>query len=246
MIRLDIPRVRQTPKACGPASLLQVMRFFGFQAELDSVIDNLDMSREEFDREGVSEGTLGRYAIKKGFDVRIISFDTKRFDCTWHLDDKEELVMKLSQQLKFLKDASVEDRIDGYSTHYRLITTEHLLELSREEGSGFEFSPISHTLIETNLKKGIPVIALVSTPLFFNNRRRYRGVKDDIKGNAFGHWIVISGSEGDKYWITDPDDDNDPSGVYTMDRDRLLNCIVQYGPVIMIVTPKEHKTIKNT
>ena len=76
LIKLDVPRIEQPSKACGATALLQVMKFFGFKKDIDLVLSELKMSADEFDKSGVSEGTMGVYALDNGFklspDTRLV------------------------------------------------------------------------------------------------------------------------------------------------------------------------------
>ena len=238
MINLDIPRVKQTSQACGPAALLQVLKFFGFIAELDVLIKNLDMSKEEFNISGVSEGTLALYALKNGFDVEIVCYDTKRCDSTWVFDDKQKLLELMKKSFEFMRKASKQDYEEGYVSYYNYISTKHLIEFLSYPESKFSWKPVSHELLREYLDEGTPVIALVNTQLYYDLPRRYKREVDPIRGKQNGHWLVVSGYSDNKYWMTDPDDDYVVSGKYEMDKDKLLNSIIQYGPVLIIVKPK--------
>lgn len=239
MIKLAVPHIKQTKKACGPAALLQVLQFYGYQKNLPGLISGLQISPEEFNCSGVAEGTLGLYALKQGFPTTIITYDTKRFDPTWNFQDKEELKKKLNAWLTFLKTASDEDKREGYSDYYKVVSTQHFLEFIEEKDAVISFQPISPGLIERFLLKNIPPIILVNTCLFYSSKRRYQKNKDDIRGKAYGHFVVISGFDEKHYWITDPSDDFKSAGVYQIEKNKLFNCFLQYGPVMLIVHPKK-------
>jgi len=237
MISLNIPRIKQTDKACGPTALLQVLKYYGFQKTLNELIPELKIPEEEVKTQGYAEGTIGLYALDQGFNVKMISYDTKRFDPTWNYN-REEIHTNLERQLEFLELATEDDFLNGYASEYKKITTLRLVDFMKHKNAEIEFKPISMKLIEDYLLKKIPVIAIVNTCLFYSSKRRYKGTKDEIKGKEYGHVIVISGFDDYNYEITDPDDDFEKLGKFKIEKNKLINCIVQYGPVLLIIYPK--------
>ena len=237
MINLNVPRIKQTKNACGPASLLQIMKFFGFNKTLQEILFELNVIPSEFNKYGVSEGEMGIYAINNGFNAHLISYDTNRFDPTWNFS--KNIKKKLKQRLNFLRNATDSDFKQNYSSYYKLISTKHILEFINKKNSKISFKPISHKLLHHYLELGIPPLVLVNSTLFYLRKRKYHKKKDDIRGRENGHWVVISGFDKENYIITDPSTKAKKNGIYSIEKDRLLNCIIQYGPVLLIVYPKK-------
>ncbi|MBD3209610.1 hypothetical protein GF367_04315, partial [Candidatus Woesearchaeota archaeon] len=127
MKRYAVERVPQRSKGCGPASLVQVLRYYGFAIDLDEAMCLLAVPEEEYSRQGVAEGSLGLAAARLGCRVSFFSFDTKRFDPTWSSLRKSEVVARLVRRLAFLESASALDEREGYSSYYKRVSTLRLI-----------------------------------------------------------------------------------------------------------------------
>lgn len=237
MKRFRLERVPQTPKACGPASLVQVLRYYGVDIDLPRMLSLLDIPEEEFSRQGVAEGSLGLAAARLGFRVTFLSFDTKRFDPTWSSLSKDEVLSLLRHRLSFLESASADDEKEGYASYYKLVTTRRLVELFEHPLVGFSFRPISESLLCSLLDKGVLPLVIVNSPLFFRTPRRYRGEFDEVRGREWGHVVTVAGYDEKRFWIVDPAQGS--RGKYWLRKDFLLNVLLQYGPNVVVVYPEK-------
>lgn len=233
-MKLDIPRILQGPSSCGHSSLLQVLKYYGKDLELKEVVSEISNCEVEDLKLGASECELGMFAMKKGFKSTIISLDVRRFDATWFDLSHEELKKKLELRSKFLQSVSPEDCKEGYGTTYLDNVTRYYPEYL-EKGGEIKFLPISKELIKKYVYNKIPVLALLSSQLYFKKPRKYKGEFDDIKGKPHGHWIVISGYDEKNFIITDPADDLEKDGNVVIDQNYLISAINTYGPVILVI-----------
>ncbi|MBT3984899.1 hypothetical protein HOD38_03165 [archaeon] len=233
-MKLDIPRILQGPSSCGHSSLLQVLAYYGTKLELKEVVNEISSCEVDDLKLGASECELGLFAMKRDFKSTVISLDVRRFDATWFDLSKEELKKKLELRSKFLHNLSPEDFKEGQGTQYLDNVTKYYSEYFEKDGK-VKFLPISKELIKKYIDKKIPVIALVSSQLYFKKARKYNGKFDDIKGKPTGHWIVVSGYTDKNFIITDPADDLEKDGNVEMEQNYLISSINTYGPVILII-----------
>ena len=236
MRRFRVERVIQSPKACGPASLVQVLRYYGHDIDLPGMLDFLAVPEDEFSRQGVAEGSLGLAAARLGFPVSFFSFDTKRFDPMWSSLSKEEVVSRLKRRLSFLESASSEDSVEGYASYYKRVTTEKLVGMLEHPLVDFSFVPISASLLCSLLDEGVLPLVIVNSPLFFRTPRRYHGEFDEVRGREWGHVVTLAGYDDRCFWVVDPA--RRSAGKYWLRKDVLLNALIQYGPNVVAVRPK--------
>lgn len=231
MKRFPIERVSQMPKGCGPAALLQVLRYYGISLTLDRLMSMLSVPEEEFSRQGVAEGSLGLVAARLGCKVSFFSFDTKRFDPTWSSLPKLDVVSLLARRLEFLESASARDEREGYASYYKRVSTLRLIEFLEHPLAYFHFKPISDDLLCSFLDKGVLLLVIVNSPLYFRTSRRYRGEYDEIRGREWGHVVTVAGYDAKRFWVVDPA--RSSKGAYWVEKDFLLNAVIQYGPNIL-------------
>lgn len=233
----SVKRIEQVPKGCAAAALLQVLRYYGVDLDLDGLMSMLSCPPDEFSRQGISEGAIGLAAAELGFRVSFISYDVRRFDPTWASLTKEGLLGRLGRRLAFLESASSADKEGGYASYYLRTSTQHLIEMLRHPSVEFSFKPVSERLLCGFLDEGVPVLVIVDSPLFFGTRRRYRGVLDEFRGKDWGHVVTVAGHDDRRFWVVDPA--NKGQGEYWMDKDSLMNALIEYGPNVLVIRPEK-------
>lgn len=103
-----------------------------------------------------------------------------------------------------------------------------------KSGGKINFSPVSKELIIKIIDSKTPIITHHNPTLLHRMKRRYKGHPDDIKGNTWGHVIIISGYTKNEFIISDP-------GVYRgglnykMDKNLLLESILRYNSQLLII-----------
>jgi len=220
---IKLRRVVQPYMECGPAALKMVMEYLtGKHYNLNQIIKETKSEEKYVDW----DFKLGIAAIRRGFRVTIFTMSTDFFDPSWYKLSKSALIRKLKKRLKFILHYNKRNIRDGYiwwwyeSSHKAIISF-------LEHGGKIVFKPISKELIISYLSKRIPVICSVNGSIFYSKRRVYRGKYDDIRGEYFGHIVVVTGYKNGKFIITDTEKiSNKTGGIIEIDADLLINCIL--------------------
>jgi ABC-type bacteriocin/lantibiotic exporter with double-glycine peptidase domain len=77
--------------SCGPTSLQAVYAYLGHKISLDLLLDEVRFLSEG----GTLAVLLGLDALKRGFSVKVYSYNLRIFDPTWHDLDCNSLIEKL-------------------------------------------------------------------------------------------------------------------------------------------------------
>lgn len=226
MVILNIPRFEQriskASGSCGPSSVQQVLYYYGIKKDLKEIMENMKL----FDKGGTSDdGALGDYMLKQGFNVRIYTIDTKKFDPSWSKLGRKELLKKLKKS----KDVS-----RGFKKYAYEVLIDFL-----KHGGKIEFKPISLAMIKKYLDRGIPLLAGVDDSLLYGVKRsRKTFYDDDIKGKVWGHELVLAGYKKDKLLVVDPADTNPftKSGKYFLNANDLLANIHSHGGYVIVAS----------
>jgi hypothetical protein len=179
--RLSIPILAQPDDiTCGPTCLQAIYRYYGDDAPLSTVIDEV----QTLAGGGTLAALLGCHALARGYAAKLYTFDLTLFDITWFDDGGAGLADKLSAQLAAKNDPGI-----------REATAAHLRFLSR--GGEIRFEDLTAGLIRSILKRDRPILAgLSATYLYRTARERDLGgrlVFDDLSGEPSGHFVVING-----------------------------------------------------
>ena len=200
MTFLPIQRIKQPPNECEPTCLKQILDYFKIDSHLDDLIKRI--SGDKFKWHNWDYNT-GRVAIEHGLDVTIYTRSAGIFDPTWFELSAEDLLSKLKEEAEYFKT----------ETYVGLPSFKEDIKAAirfLESGGRINFTPISEKLIKEQLDQHKPLIAGVSYTLLVNApRERYftkekRWKPDDIKGQPYGHVVVICGYKDDSYQIADP------------------------------------------
>lgn len=218
---------------CGPTSLHAIYRHYGLSIPLERLIDEIEMLE--------SGGTLGVFlgmdALKRGFDATIHSVNLDIFDPTWVNLSMDALAEKLEKEYAAKHRAKLRVAIKAY---IRFIEAGGIVNLK-------DFRP---GLFDRYFKKGVPLIAGVSTTFLYQSKREYtngenKSVFDDIQGDPMGHFVVVYGETPEKrFRIADPDSTNPiaHSPYYEVERNRLVHSILlgilTYDSLILAIQPK--------
>ena len=184
-LALDISR-QPTDSTCGPTCLHAVYNYFDEKISLDEVINNI----EYLQTGGTLAVMLGIDALKKGYQVEIITYNLKIFDPSWFQDANINIAEKLKQQLKFKKAPKFKQASKAYI---------QFLEL----GGSITYKTLNEALIINYLQQDIPVLTGLSATYLYNERREHGDpvVFNDIEGEPSGHFVVLSGMDASKKMI---------------------------------------------
>lgn len=228
-------------ESCGPTCLHAVYRFWDDHVELPEVINTAKSLRTE----GVGRGTLatmlGVHSLRRGYRATIYTFNLHLFDPTWfdeHGDaPRDLLIAKLRAQAEA---KSVDD------PRFQVATDSYLEFL--ELGGEISFRDPSGRLITGYLRRGIPVLAVLSATYLYRCAREFgpNDDYDDIRGEPSGHFVVVHGYDPKTRIATIADPLADNPGFdgqrYTVKMNRLVPAIMlgvlTYDSNLLVIEPK--------
>ena len=221
---------------CGPTCLRKVYDFYGFDIDMDSVIDAIERNEDG----GTLAVFLGMAAMRRGLRARIYSYDLQIFDPTWTHLAREELIRKIRARSPYLTDSKRRGAAVAYVRYL-------------EKGGELAFDELTPALLKSIIDRGHPVLAgLSATYLYGFARERWdevngKLVDDDVAGEPTGHFIVVSGYDqwGRRLTVLDPSEHvpATPDGRLIVSAERLINSIllgdVTYDAVLLELWPAE-------
>jgi hypothetical protein len=179
--RLAIPILAQPDDiTCGPTCLQAIYRYYGDEAPLDTVIQEV----QTVSGGGTLAALLGCHALERGYAARLYTFDLTLFDITWFDQGSPRLADRLESQLAAKDDPTL-----------REATAAHLRFLA--QGGEIRFEDLTAGLIRGILKRDRPILAGLSATYLYRTARERdldgRLVFDDLAGQPAGHFVVING-----------------------------------------------------
>ncbi len=234
---------------CGPTCLHAVYHFFGDDRPLTDVIEETP----HLDDGGTLAVLLGRQALKRGYRVKIYTYNLRIFDPSWFdfrqaVDSRAsdpiylpqdrvpvvDLVEKLEQQREIKIGVKLSLAMDAYLAFIRA-------------GGEICMHDLNKPLIRYYLERQIPILTgLSATYLYQAPRERQRDMRpDDIRGTPTGHFVVICGEDRrtKRARVADPYIPNPfaRDHYYEVNFDRLICAILlgvlTYDANLMIVQP---------
>lgn len=243
MPKLNIKIKEQKPDECLPACLAAVFEYYKIKVSEDEIIEKISKnSFKAYDWDYLA----GNLAIEKGLKAEIYSNVTTIFDPSWHSISQKNLIKKVEKLIIFFRKRSenyLQDPMKWGSFFCPSVWMAR--ELAREAetlrvflkvGGTINFKPISLKLIEKMIDSRIPVITHHNPTLLHRMKRRHNKRPDDIRGNTWGHVIIISGYTKNEFIISDP------AGlfyrgslIYKVDKDLLLESILRRNSQFLII-----------
>jgi hypothetical protein len=219
---------------CGPTALHAVYRYFDDPIDLKSVI------RETPKLPG--GGTLGVHlsvhALERGYDVTTWLCSVAHVDPTW-FQQPTDILAKLKAR------AEAKGTMDDPRYGPALEAVERYVEL----GGQYVWGDLTPELLGNTLAQGLPLLSGTNGTYLYQCSRETADGPDDVRGDAFGHFIVICGysSEDQSVSIADPLKDNPAHGTkyYRASVWRLLGSIflgvTSDDGNLMLIRPKGWK-----
>jgi len=209
-------RIERQPDytTCGPTALHAVYRHYGDPIDLETVIKETPKLP--------GGGTLGVHlavhALSRGYEAVSWLCNVRHMDPTW-FQQPTDLVAKIRERLE-AKNLSQDPR---YGPAFEAI--EHYVKL----GGRYVWGDLTPDLIAKALGDGTPILTGANGTYLYQCMRETDAGPDDIRGDAFGHFIVLSGyrSADQTVAIADPLLDNPGYGTkyYRASIYRLLGSI---------------------
>jgi hypothetical protein len=199
---------------CGPTSLHAIYRYWGDPIDLATVIAETPALP--------TGGTLGvhlsLHALRRGYEVDTWLCSVRHFDPTWFQQPTD-----LRAKLRARSQAKGHLHDPRYGP--ALVAVEEYLDL----GGQIYWGDLSPELLGRVLGEGTPLLTGTNGTYLYQCARETEEGPDDVRGEAFGHFIVLCGyRESDQsVAIADPLLDNPAHGTkyYRASIHRLLGAI---------------------
>ncbi len=230
---LDLEILRQPDDAsCGPTCLHAVYRYFGEPVELDTLIAEVP----KLESGGTLAVNLANHALRRGWSALVYTYNLNVFDPSW-FETKIDLAQKLREQM-----AAKADRRLGEATASYL----QFLEL----GGELTMEALTPGLLRRWLGQGRPILTGLSATFLYRSKRETgvdRLVEDDVRGVPTGHFVVLSGWDGEErtVQVADPLANNPRFNehIYWLPVQRVINAILlgvlTYDANLLVLEPPE-------
>jgi hypothetical protein len=199
---------------CGPTALHAIYRFYGDPISLESVIEETPKLP--------GGGTLGvhlaAHALSRGYEVATWLCNVRHLDPTW-FHQPTDVLAKLRARAEakgLLTDPRYGPALESVTRYIDL-------------GGQLVWGDLTPDLIGQTLAEGTPLLTGTNGTYLYQCSRETDDGPDDVRGDAFGHFIVLCGyrSEDQSVAIADPLLDNPAHGTkyYRASVYRLLGAI---------------------
>jgi hypothetical protein len=189
---------------CGPTSLHAIYRYYGDPIDLQTVIK--DTAKLPGPGGGTLMVHLAVHALSRGYDVDTWVCNTRHMDPTW-FQQPTDVLAKLKAR------AEAKGLFDDPRYGPAMQAVEQYVEL----GGRLVWGDLTPELISRVLTKGTPLLTGTNGTYLYQCSRETDAGPDDVRGDAFGHFIALSGyrSEDQSVAIADPLLDNPAYGTST-------------------------------
>lgn len=222
---------------CGPTSLHAIYQYYGDNIPLDDVVSEV----RQLETGGTIAVFLGEHALARGYNATLYVYNLDIFDPTWFYPTHiscTELIEKLKAQMAYKKsDVRLTQACQAYCDFL-------------EKGGTIQTKELTINLLKNYFKNNTPIIAGLSCTYLYQSPREITGahgelIRDDIRGIATGHFVVLSGydDEENRILVADPHENPlSPDNYYHVDRYRLIHSIllgtVTHDANLLVITPK--------
>ncbi len=189
-ILLPVPVISQIPKSqdCGVACLMMVLEYYFPQKfQYEQIKEQMN-----FIPSGLSSFSLAIFLLQNGMNVKMVYMNPFLFNL-----DHQNQKFELADLLDYISKMSTKKiPVDWTNTFPELIK---FLELGGE--LVIDYPKRSH--IQEALANGNPIIAVLTT--WFLAKQTFEGEKDRVRGFFNSHFNVITGLDGDRIFVNDPE-----------------------------------------
>jgi hypothetical protein len=209
-------RIERQPDytTCGPTALHAIYRYYGDPIDLDTVIKETPKLP--------TGGTLGVHlsvhALMRGYEVGTWVCNVRHLDPTW-FQQPTDLLEKLKQRFEakdLMRDPRYGPALEAIEQYLRL-------------GGKLVWGDLTPELIGSHLANGTPLLTGTNGTYLYQCARETDSGPDDVRGDAFGHFVVLCGysSADQSVAVADPLLDNPAHGTkyYRAGIYRLLGAI---------------------
>lgn len=199
---------------CGPTSLHAVYRYFDDPIDLATVI----AETPKLPTGGTLLVHLALHALRRGYRADLWACNVRHLDPTW-FQQPTDLVAKLRAR------AEAKGLVDDPRYGPALRAVEEFVRL----GGEVRWGDLTPELIGEVLRRGVPLLTGTNGTYLYQCARETEDGPDDVRGEAFGHFVVVGGyrdTDG-TVGVADPLLDNPAHGThyYRVGVYRLLGAI---------------------
>jgi len=196
IIDLPISILRQPDyTTCGPTSLHAVYAYYGDTISLTEVIDEI----KKLEGGGTLNIHLAVHALQRGYQADMWVCNLAHWDPTW-FKQETDMVAKLRARMQAKGLADNPRYAQAIEASAKFISM----------GGKVHWGDLTPKWIYNVLKKKYPILAGVNGTYMYQCSRETAEGPDDVKGDAFGHFLTIAGCDTKKETldIADPLMDN--------------------------------------
>ena len=215
---------------CGPTSMHAVYKYFGEDLNLPQLIHDIEM----LETGGTLAVYLGIDAMKRGYKATVYSYNLRIFDPSWFDFGTNLLIEKLEKQLEYKEGKRFKKTCSAY------------LEFLKSGGT-LRFDNLEYQVIEQYIKRGLPVIAGLSSTYLYPSVREFETrndkiIYDDVRGEPTGHFVVVKDINDKEVWLADPYNQNPYNSIdreYKVPVRRFINSVrlgvITYDANLLII-----------
>ncbi len=174
---------------CGPTCLAKVYHYYGYEKPLAEIIRETPRNPDG----GTLAVNLGMSALANGFHPTLYPFGLRVFDPTWRQLRRRSLVTKLDRRARTVRSRRLRRAVRAYARYLK-------------QGGDIRFPEPSRRLLVDLLRRGHPILTGLNSTYLYGTQREYRDRYDDVRGEAVGHFVVVSGyyPRTDRFAVNDP------------------------------------------
>jgi hypothetical protein len=164
---------------CGPTCLQALYNYYGDDIPLKEVIQEV----KQLKLGGTLAVMLGNHALKRGYKVRIYTYNLNVFDPTWFKHSSKKMIRFLREQMEFKHKRR----------KLRVASQAYIKFL--QAGGEVRNMELDEALIKNYLKQSIPIVTGLSATYLYGSAREIPqfDIYDSIKGEPAGHFVVVTG-----------------------------------------------------
>lgn len=232
---LDLEILRQPDDAsCGPTCLHAVYRYFGDKSPLDEIIAGVP----QLEGGGTLAVNLANHALRRGYGALIYTYNLNVFDPSW-FEAKVDLAERLRAQQLAKPDRKLSAATDSYLEFLSL-------------GGELTMEALTPGLLRRWLEQDRPILTGLSATFLYRAKRELgvtRLVEDDVRGFPTGHFVVLSGWDGEERTVrvADPLENKTRFNehIYWLPVQRVINAILlgvlTYDANLLVLEPPEEE-----
>jgi hypothetical protein len=231
---IDLPvSIRRQPDytTCGPTSLHSVYAHYADPISLEQVIEET----VKVPGGGTVGVHLALHALRRGYDADMWVCNVRHWDPTW-FQTRTDYAAKLEARaaaMGLLDDPRFGPMVRSVREYF-------------ERGGRVHWDELTPRRIGNVLKQGFPILAGTNGTYLYQAMRETAEGTDDVRGDPFGHFVVISGyrSRDMTVCIADPLKDNPLTGTqhYRVGVYRLIGAIYLGASSddanLLVITPR--------